>query len=140
MNRLVDTVQLGIYVQPLGVEIHADVVQHAKSSMQRWKSSRPEATPHIEWIHGNALNINPGKGEAAMGFDRIYVGASVEKENLHKLTCLLRPGGILVGPGMLSCIILRSFLTCSVVLWYGPVSFMTGLLSNNVLYCSCSCS
>lgn len=67
--------------------------------MQRWKNSRSQNIPHIEWIHGNALNIDPSKGEAVVGFDRIYVGASIEKENLHKLTCMLRPGGILVGPG-----------------------------------------
>ena len=64
--------------------------------------SMEKSVPDIEWVHGNALNINPNKGEAIVGFDRIYIGASVDKEHLPKLTCLLRPGGILVGPGKLS--------------------------------------
>lgn len=70
--------------------------------MERWKNSVAKKVPEIEWIHGNALNINSKKGEALVGFDRIYVGASVEKEDVPKLTRLLRPGGILVGPGMFS--------------------------------------
>lgn len=69
--------------------------------MDRWKNSMQKPVPHIEWIQGNALNINIEKGEAAVGFDRIYVGASVDKENLPKLAWMLRPGGILVGPGTL---------------------------------------
>ena len=85
----------------LAVEIFEDVVQHAKGAMTRWKGVIRKPVPRIEWIHGNGLHINPDKGEAVIGFDRIYVGASVEKNDLPKLANLLRPGGILVGPGML---------------------------------------
>jgi protein-L-isoaspartate O-methyltransferase len=85
----------------VAVEIFDDVVKHAKGAMARWKGAMGKPVPHIEWIRGNGLNINPNKGEAIIGFDRIYIGASVDKEDLPKLANLLRPGGILVGPGML---------------------------------------
>ena len=81
------------------MEIFQDVVEHAKKASKQWKNAMTKPVPDIEWIHGNALNINPEKGEALVGFDRIYIGASVDKEHLPKLTGLLRPGGILVGPG-----------------------------------------
>ena len=87
------------YASTTGVEIFKDVVDHSRAATERWKNSMRRPVPNIEWVHGNALNINPNKGEAIVGFDRIYVGASVDKEHLPKLTCLLRPGGILVGPG-----------------------------------------
>jgi len=92
---------LGQKSNHFSVEIHSDVLQHSIESMQRWKddSNTDESkVPHIEWIHGNALNIDPLRGESVVGFDRIYVGASVTKGDLSNLTSLLRPGGILVGP------------------------------------------
>ena len=83
-----------------GIEICEDVVQHCKSSIEEWKAAHGRSsTPHIEIIHGNALNVNKRQGETLVGFDRIYVGASVERHQLHQFTSLLRPGGILVGPG-----------------------------------------
>lgn len=57
-------------------------------------------TPDIQIIKGNGLNILKTKGESVVGFDRIYIGAAVDKEDLAKITKLLSPGGILVGPGM----------------------------------------
>eukprot|EP00540_Astrosyne_radiata_P004000 CAMPEP_0116841026 /NCGR_PEP_ID=MMETSP0418-20121206/10691_1 /TAXON_ID=1158023 /ORGANISM="Astrosyne radiata, Strain 13vi08-1A" /LENGTH=516 /DNA_ID=CAMNT_0004471397 /DNA_START=64 /DNA_END=1614 /DNA_ORIENTATION=+ len=80
-----------------GVEIHEDVVNHSKSAIARWQATQTEM-PHMQVIHGNALYISKNKGESAMGFDRIYIGASVERTNLSKLTSLLKPGGVLVGP------------------------------------------
>ena len=74
-------------------------MEHARTSTERWQASHNRAFPHIQWIHGNALTIDHNKGEAAVGFDRIYVGSSVNTEDLPKLAFLLRPGGILVGPG-----------------------------------------
>jgi protein-L-isoaspartate O-methyltransferase len=53
----------------------------------------------IEIINGNGLQINSNEGEGRLGFDRIYVGASIEKSDLTKLSKLLRPGGIIVAPG-----------------------------------------
>ena len=99
----------------VGVEIYEDVVQHARRSTQRYKNAVHKKVPEIEWIHGNALNINPKKGESVVGFDRIYVGASVEKEDLTKLTCLLRPGGILVGPGKSQSLTLDVYLTMMII-------------------------
>jgi len=84
----------------LGVEIFHDVVKHSQAAVATWKSSLndPSRIPPMEVLQGNALNINPSLGEACRGFDRIYIGASVQQSDLSKLTCLLKPGGILVGP------------------------------------------
>jgi hypothetical protein len=34
-----------------------------------------------------------------VGFDRIYIGAAVDRDEFGKIVKLLSPGGILVGPG-----------------------------------------
>ena len=52
----------------------------------------------IQIVKGNGLNILRTKGEGVVGFDRIYIGAAVDKEDLDNITKLLSPGGILVGP------------------------------------------
>ena len=41
-----------------------------------------------------------GQGECAAGFDRIYVGADVDYDDISNITKLLGHGGILVGQGM----------------------------------------
>ena len=82
-----------------GVEIKKDVVKHAKEAVQRWRETYDERLPQMQNVHGNALTMNTTKGECALGFDRIYIGAAIDRSNLSKLTRLLRPGGILVGPG-----------------------------------------
>jgi protein-L-isoaspartate O-methyltransferase len=85
----------------VGVEIHADVAQHCKESIARWKEHHAPARAihHIDIIHGNALHIAADEGEASLGFDRIYIGAAVDGIVLSRLKNLLKPGGILVGPG-----------------------------------------
>lgn len=82
-----------------GVEIHRDVVQHSLNAISEWKADADAEIPSIDMIHGNALNISMQEGEALIGFDRIYVGAAVDPSELTKFTCLLKPGGVLVGPG-----------------------------------------
>jgi len=82
-----------------GIEIHMDVVKHSKNAIDAWKHASARDSAQIHIIHGNGLEVDATCGECAMGFDRIYVGAAVERRNLNKLTALLRPGGILVGPG-----------------------------------------
>jgi protein-L-isoaspartate O-methyltransferase len=94
-----------------GVELHDDVIEHCKESIGRWKPNAVEerdgicvfhfsdGTPNIQVIKGNGLNISNAKGEGAIGFDRIYIGAAVGKADLANITKLLSPGGILVGPG-----------------------------------------
>jgi len=82
-----------------GVEIYEDVIRHSLAAIAAWKAERNCKVAHIEVVHGNALQIDYGTGECLFGFDRIYIGASIEKRNLPKLAGLLRPGGILVGPG-----------------------------------------
>jgi len=52
----------------------------------------------MQMIHGDALNIAMTDGEALIGFDRIYIGASVSPKYLSKLRSLLKIGGVLVGP------------------------------------------
>lgn len=107
-----------------GVDIHEDVLQHCKSSISQWKNpisstqkhsvdddmmhdgdntnSDPDKHKHrdfnMTFIHGNGLNIAPHKGESVVGFDRIYVGAALEEEELPKIRNLLGPGGVLVAP------------------------------------------
>lgn len=96
----------------IGVELHDDVIEHCKSSISKWKANTVEVrneisvfhfsdnTADIQIIKGNGLNILKTKGESVVGFDRIYIGAAVDKEDLANITKLLSPGGILVGPGM----------------------------------------
>ena len=98
-----------------GIEIHLDVVKHSKNSIDAWKRASTRDSPHIEIIHGNGLEVNATNGESLVGFDRIYVGAAVERRNLNKLTTLLRPGGILVGPGKLRLMIMNK------VRYYVPI-------------------
>ena len=87
-----------------GIEINPEVVHHCNTSINEWKKSErfkrnhPQHFAHLEIVHGNALNICTSCGESIVGFDRIYIGASVDKSNLPKITKLLSPGGILVGP------------------------------------------
>jgi protein-L-isoaspartate O-methyltransferase len=88
----------------VGIEIHEDVVQHCKESIASWKQAYPPARSihHIDIIRGNALEVDTDKGECALGFDRIYIGAAIEKHQLPRFQKLLKPGGILVGPGTYS--------------------------------------
>jgi protein-L-isoaspartate O-methyltransferase len=84
-----------------GVDIQKDAIDHCLSSIHRYKAANPDLDlPHMEFVHGNGMNIDPSVGESGVGFDRIYVGASVERGALNQLVGLLRPGGIFVGPGM----------------------------------------
>lgn len=98
MNCIVAVI-LGPYSTNYGVEIHKDVLDHCEGAIARWKAMYHDKLPHFQLIHGNALNISMNEGESLVGFDRIYVGASISRNNLSALTSLLKPGGILVGPG-----------------------------------------
>jgi len=81
-----------------GIDIFPDVVHHSQKSIQKWVRARGyKRHAHFEVLHGNALNVK-NVGESLVGFDRIYVGAAVEQSSLPRLTKLLSPGGILVGP------------------------------------------
>jgi protein-L-isoaspartate(D-aspartate) O-methyltransferase len=81
------------------VDIHADVIEHCKKAMQEWKGSMTETLPEMEIIRGNGLHIASDEGEGFAGLDRIYIGAAVGKRYLNQLVKLLKPGGILIGPG-----------------------------------------
>lgn len=82
------------------VEIHKDVLRYSREAIGAWKEqlSSDNKSSNIELIHGNALKMNTNKGECALGFDRIYIGAAIEKLNLIMFKKMLKPGGILVGP------------------------------------------
>lgn len=96
---------------PTGVELHDDVIEHCKTSIAKWKTNAVEeqgnvstfhfmdTTPNIQIVKGNGLNIVSDKGESVVGFDRIYIGAAVDKGAFKSIVKLLSPGGILVGPG-----------------------------------------
>eukprot|EP00980_Cylindrotheca_fusiformis_P012388 scaffold3043_cov121-Cylindrotheca_fusiformis.AAC.4 len=82
------------------VEIQEDVVEHSKEAIAKWKANYPpaQAICHMDIIHGNALEIDADRGESVLGFDRIYIGASIGRHELPQFRNLLKPGGILVGP------------------------------------------
>ena len=83
-----------------GVEINEETINHCTESVERYKEANPdEVFPHMEFIHGNGMQIDGSCGESQVGFDRIYVGSAMEERStLIQLASLLRPGGILVGP------------------------------------------
>jgi len=84
-----------------GVEISKEAVEHCLASVQRYKAANPDTTdmyPHMEFVHGNGMHIDASVGESLVGYDRIYVGSSIERSTLIQLASLLRPGGVLVGP------------------------------------------
>ena len=93
--------------------MHDDVIEHCKTSIASWKPTNVEgriegstfhfvdSTADIHIIKGNGLSILKSEGEGIVGFDRIYVGAAVNKEDLANIIELLSPNGILVGPGKL---------------------------------------
>lgn len=93
-----------------GVELHSDVVEHCLKCVSKWRPNTVQEkdgvstihfnddTPDIQIIKGNGLNIQKDRGECIAGFDRIYIGASIDKDELTSLTEMLSPGGILVGP------------------------------------------
>ena len=84
----------------VGVEVSLPTMQHAQESLHQWQAANPDVhVPPLEMIHGNALHIDVEQGEAVTGFDRIYIGATVPRRKLHRIAQLLKPGGILVGPG-----------------------------------------
>jgi len=81
------------------VEIHEDVISHSREAIAAWKKCpASQGISNIDFIHGNALALNTNKGECALGFDRIYIGAAIEKLNLPMFKKMLKPGGVLVGP------------------------------------------
>jgi len=83
------------------VEIHEDVLKHSREAIAAWKEATASSSgevSNIDFIHGNALELTTNKGECALGFDRIYIGASIEKLNLYMFKKMLKPGGVLVGP------------------------------------------
>lgn len=85
-----------------GIEIHQDVIDHCHSSLRGWNSSKNAtnaARSHPQIICGNGLCISATVGESIVGFDRIYIGAAIERSSLSQISKLLSPGGILVGPG-----------------------------------------
>jgi protein-L-isoaspartate O-methyltransferase len=83
-----------------GIEVNRNAYDHGILSVNRWKEEYSHLElPLMEFIYGNGLNIDAKTGESIVGFDRIYIGAAIERSKLSQLVALLRVGGILVGPG-----------------------------------------
>lgn len=82
------------------IEIHGDAIEHCQQAIMNWKheSTAAQRMQQIDIIHGNALELDIQVGECALGFDRIYIGASIEVHQLPMFKQILKPGGILVGP------------------------------------------
>ena len=76
------------------------MIQHCNEAVADWKRESPAAQEirHIDFIHGNAFELDNHIGECALGFDRIYIGAAIQRRQLEHFKRLLKPGGILVGP------------------------------------------
>ena len=96
-----------------GIEIHRDVISHCQNALKAWSAKKKQANganvstrSHPQIIHGNGLCISFENGEAMVGFDRIYIGAATERDDLARISKLLSPGGILVAPGTLEYFIL----------------------------------
>lgn len=82
-----------------GIELDRQAYDHGVESVDRWKKENKHLElPLMEFIHGNGLSIDGGTGEAIHGFDRIYIGATIERSKMKELASLLRLGGIMVGP------------------------------------------
>lgn len=86
-----------------GVEIHKEAVQHSLNSIKQYRIANDDifskqTNNHMKIIHGNGLHISTEFGECRHGFDRIYIGAAVSKEDFLHFEKLLALGGILVGP------------------------------------------
>mmetsp|Transcript_11311 Transcript_11311/g.31972 ORF Transcript_11311/g.31972 Transcript_11311/m.31972 type:complete len:549 (+) Transcript_11311:81-1727(+) len=92
-----------------GIEIHRDVIDHCQNALKTWSTKKPwgvnststsnvSARSRPQIIHGNGLCISAKDGESMVGFDRIYIGAAIERDDLARMSELLSPGGILVVP------------------------------------------
>lgn len=91
-----------------GIEIHRDVIAHCQNALKAWSAKKSQGADtktstrsHPQIVHGNGLCISSQNGEAVVGFDRIYIGAATERDDLARMSKLLSPGGILVAPGTL---------------------------------------
>ena len=109
---------ISLKTKKIGVEIHEDVIQHSKTSIENWitreksksgenDSSTSKERSHfpLKIFHGNGLNICSGRGEGLQGFDRIYVGGGIDSSQFEKVKSLICPGGILVAPGTIRVLV-----------------------------------
>jgi protein-L-isoaspartate O-methyltransferase len=83
----------------INIECLSEALEHSQAAVQAWKADRTLPVPEMQFYLGNVLQLDTTTGECLQGFDRIYVGAALEKSNLEPLANLLKVGGILVGPG-----------------------------------------
>lgn len=90
---------LGPKSTSFGIELKEDVLEHAENAIKEWKreSAHDIVAPEIKFFQGNGLNII-SKGESRFGYDRIYVGASIDRTQLPRIENFLAPGGVLVVP------------------------------------------
>ena len=83
---------------------------HCQRAVEAWKEEqRPpnKELAYMQFLQGNGLEIDGSTGEAVVGFDRIYIGAAVDRRDLVQLANLLRPSGVLVGPGECDIVAVR---------------------------------
>ena len=92
---------MGPYTTAYNVELQDAAFFHGQRAVRQWQEAHGHktTTTRMEFLQGNALTIQAHQGEAHVGFDRIYVGAALEVEDLPPIANLLRPNGILVCPG-----------------------------------------
>lgn len=94
-----------------GVELQREAFDHCMASVERFKThgATDSGLAHMEFFCGNGLNIDSSVGESLVGYDRIYVGASLPSGHLPRLASLLRRGGILIAPGTLNTQYIQRF-------------------------------
>ena len=88
---------MGDKSQSFGVDIHSDVLNHCQAAISNWVESIDYAVATPILYQGNGLELS-NEGECRLGFDRIYVGASISPYDLRNIQGFLSPGGILVAP------------------------------------------
>lgn len=102
---------MGPHTTVYSVELQDEALRHCQQAVNKWKESRGPVA-RMEFLQGNGLWMDAAQGEARMGFDRIYVGAALETEDLEPIANLLRPNGVLVCPGK-CCWRLQMDVCCS---------------------------
>ena len=98
-----------------GIELQKEVLAHCEQALAAWKEEQrekeEEELAYLQFVQGNGLEIDGSTGEPTVGFDRIYIGAAVDRRDLVPLANLLRPNGVLVGPGeyimLLLCLVVQ---------------------------------
>ena len=88
---------IGIHGVNHGIELHANLVEHANDCCDEFFMYMPKMKKQIcypQFMVGNCFHIDP----LAQEYDRVYCGAACPKSKLDFLLKLLKPGGFVIVP------------------------------------------